>query len=380
MNSGFNPASVILILVLAIAANIQVRVQDNECISSSSIHNLEISLDGNQFAAVWNSNQIRLWLVESQKSVLTIQLASGVSFLNTTLSSRRDKIAASGTSGTLVWNTRDGRLLNTIPEIPDDWSEKSIFSPDGQYLMFVSHRGAKLWNLKDSTITRRFPSDNEYTAENIPLVSPDFTYIMLEKYFKVPSPITWELREINSGELLKTLNVFSPVFRSMPPILTALDREGFVLWDVPTQSPVYIPNHETVSSWLWSENGEHILMRGGLANNDLSLWDRRSWNKIFEVNPVTFIKEGSTGSLLWYAFSSDEKAFITLTESYDPKTNISLYVIDVWDAKSGILIKTFEVSQGITRFRLTGDNLVAFSIDFIERYDLKTGAKIYRYC
>jgi WD40 repeat protein len=392
----FKALLVSLTLLVTIGANNLAKSQINECISMW-VHNVTISPDRKHFAAVWNSNEIigngneiRLWAIENEKSIFTFRYTSNAYFLSVAFSPQGDKLAASGSLGTVVWNIKNGRILRVIPEVPFDTAEKPIFSPDGQYLMFVGYSGARLWSLANGLLVSHFPRDKNYSMDRIPLVSPDFKYILLQRSYD-QQPSSWELWEIAPEKFLKTFSVFSPAFRSAPPILTAYDYEAerLALWNDPMQSPVLVPLVDETGSWQVSDGGKIILMQTGVASNDFVLWNRDTKETLLAVNPVTSIynaspetydKNGYSGQVAWYLLKSDGKSFITFNRTHYTSSNVAVGVIDVWASNSDVPVTTFRVNIGIGQFYLVNDDLIGYSVDYIERYSLKTGTRLYRYC
>jgi WD40 repeat protein len=362
-----------LILVIFLGTGIQLKPQNDVCQSNAQIYGLEFSPDGKFFVAVWNSNQVRLWSVEHEQNLLTVTNANA-KFFSVALSTDGDKIAASGTLGTLIWDTRNGKLLRALPEITEDASEKPIFSPDARSLLVVSHHGATLWNLDNGALEAQFPSNERYESDQPPFVSADFKHLMLHNSDHLQLPSTWQLWKISPAKHLNTFEVILPAFTTTHPLLVAVDEHGFVLWNNLIQTPSHLPYTEPLSSWDISPDGQHILIRGGIADNDLALWKLPSWSKVMQVNPVALPDEHATGQLINYAFYPEGNAFISISNS-------TFLRIHVWDVNSGDLKSNFEIPGYMGKFKIIKNSIVFISnTDTIEKYDLDKGVKSGRFC
>jgi WD40 repeat protein len=103
------------------------------------------------------------------------------------------------TNSAKVWDTKTGKLINTIPHESEMKINKVEFSPDNKYLLTDGGTEADLWSLSDTKRVRVFP----HTDENPYGVSPRFLangkqiltegYIVGYRYGNQSAYLCWSL-------------------------------------------------------------------------------------------------------------------------------------------------------------------------------------------
>ncbi|KAF3281948.1 hypothetical protein TWF970_001898 [Orbilia oligospora] len=380
-----------------------------DTVSGWNIHTLEepevtsaaFSPDGEQLAL--GSRRISIWNVASGELIQTVgrdHRHRSVSSLAYSPDGRQ--LAAGSIGGEIwLWDANSGVLLQSFLS-----HETPIicvtFSPNSKLLASAAFENtAKLWDVMAGTLLQTFCGHTNYVSSVV--FSANGTLLV------TGSPdSTIKIWDVNSGAVIQTLRqpkdpaIYSV---SLSPdgrgLISAIKGGGVGLWDLRTDPwtlMTEIYNHsDDASSVSFSPDG--TLFASSSRDRTTKLWDAtKFWGKLdsdLGLSPerrlVAVKPLDSTGVEVWDLISGTH--ILTLNLQSRPKivswsSNRKLAVafegtrqIQIWDAKSGELIRTLG-GHSVTSMTFSPDNQVLATGTYkltVELWDVGSGAFLKAY-
>ena len=251
---------------------------------TASVGSVAFAPDGNTLASSSGDQTIKLWDARSGELLRTLEGHMG-GVNSVAFAPDGQTLASSSSDKTIkLWDARSGELLRTLEGHTD--SVLSVaFAPNGNTLASKSKdKTVKLWDARSGELLHTLEG---HTKDVISVAfSPDGNTLASSSWDK-----TIKLWDARSGELLRTL-------------------EGHTSW---VNSIAFVPNGNTLAS--------------GSNDKTIKLWDVRSGELL-----QTLTLEGHTYGVGSVAFAPDGNTL----------TSISGTIIELWDARSGVLLHTLE--------------------------------------
>lgn len=226
-----------------------------------------------------------------------------------------------------LWDARNGQRLHKIET--HDKAVRFVFFPcDSPVLASVGYdRTVELWDPKTGDCVHTIPGNG---GRSDPFtISPN---LKLFACLSVSDTKAIEIREINGGQLLQTLEGHSNVSERISfsydskLLVTASGEDSSVrIWDSHSgQCLKTLESHES-HSFAFSRNSKTLACISS-SGDTLNLWDCSTWEcmQTFEVHPKTHVP---------ITFSHDSSLLACLSH---------YSIIKVWDIRSGKCLQTFQ--------------------------------------
>ncbi len=248
----------------------------------------------------------------------------------------------------LLFNIETGKWTEVFPEEQGDVNYKTVFSPDGRYILHDFEGTLKLWDIGNAKTVRIFKAHDNILGADAVTFSPDGKFILSAGWDNKQSAL--KLWDANNGRnrwtvKLGNINASSLAFSPDGKYILLCDRGNdrfFVLYNAADgrkikefkYSDLYRSRIECVVAF--SPDGKYALS-ADLIDNRVILWDIGTGKEVK-------IFEGHSGGVASIAFLQDGKQF--LSKGYDGTTRL-------WDISAGK-----ELAQFIN---FTGDEWVVIT-------------------
>ena len=277
---------------------------------------------------------LNLWDISTGKIVTTIQ---GVDKSYLLLSP--DGKNALAKEHKLLFDIKTGKGDVVFPAEQADLSlSKTIFSPEGRYILSDFEGTLKLWDIFNGNIKMTFRAHANFPGTDVIGFSPDGRYIVSSgRGMGKEEKATLILWDINSGARIWVVTLDNIVAESLN---FSLDGKLILLGDSINDSPVLysaadgrkikIFEHSNFRDRvscvaIFSPDGKYILSSDPIRDNVITLWDIATGKEIK-------LFEGHRGGVNSLAFTLDARHF--LSNSYDGTTRL-------WDISTGKEIVQF---------------------------------------
>ena len=227
-------------------------------------------------------------------------------------------VTASDDTTARVWNVLTGTPLYE-PLQHNGGVTSAVFSPDGKYIVTAaSDNTACVWNVLTGTPLYEPLQHNRGVSSAV--FSPDGKYIVTAALFDNTIGI-WDVLTGKpvTEEPLQHKFVNSAVFNPVNRDVMTLANDSVYLWNLSfDRSAEYFEHESYLYSVKYTSDGNYILANEGDA---VKVLDVENFNEVTSIN--------YNASILWAAFSPDEKYIITLNTDN---------TVCVWDRFSGELV------------------------------------------
>jgi WD40 repeat protein len=160
---------------------------------SDTITGIAFSPDGKSFATS-SETTIKLWVASSMQEILNIEIGRENSGNRVWFSPDGNRLIAEKNGGIGIWETKNGMLLQTIPEY-----SSPVISPRGKYLAALKYSKVKIFETETGNPVGSFIPGNEEGSESA-FISPDgrFLACLEKKQVRI-----WEVENHEEKNLLK---------------------------------------------------------------------------------------------------------------------------------------------------------------------------------
>lgn len=225
----------------------------------TKIYKVAFSPDSLLIAKGGRDGKVRIWDIASGQQFAIFEIgAEDVDLV--TFSSDGILLSAATPNQVMIWEVSTAKLITSLSvQYP---IHKLEFRPQYQQLVFLDYQGLiTFWNYREQTTDQRNYSDAGRVF--------DFTYDPTGQLFAVISNATSqaiELWDTRVNKLIASMQVDSPyvwflAFNDQSNVLIAGTSEGVHAWDILTQQPISLFEHQDTqikSSWL-SQNSDLTL-------------------------------------------------------------------------------------------------------------------------
>jgi WD40 repeat protein len=270
------------------------------------------SPDGKSIVTASRDNTAKVWDALTGK-ILYPLAGHKDEVTSATFSPDGKSILTSDFSFSLIWDSKDGKLLHSMI------GGNAAYSPNGKTFVTNGHNISKIWDSYSWKLIRVFEGHTSYVYSVA--FSPDKTKILA-----VSEDSRGILFDLKSGEILTILNdisygnaIFSPNGKI---IAAASSKFALKLWD--TQSGRLLDSLLGHTDDIWSISFSTDGGKIATASYDKTakIWDVKSCKLICNL-------VGHTDMVLSAYFSPDGNYIVTDSKDYTAK---------IWDAQSGKLL------------------------------------------
>jgi WD40 repeat protein len=373
--------------------------------------------DGKTILSGSRDGNVILWNVAQGKPLHTWSRRKGAVWsLAFSPDGKRAVFLVQGQQAVTVWDVETGKAVQRLAAEPVHLAAVA-FSPNGKQMLSANVEGAlKLWDLATGKQVRMIqaPKGTRQVA-----VLPDgrraltgpkegtgqvclwdlTTGKQLRRYSGEPNGTIWDLMAVSStgkqavflaggGLMVSDIATGEEVWTLTPPRLKGLPEvedvafspdgsqalsvagSTFTLWNVATGkvTRVFDNDHEWALGVVFSPDGKMALLRGF---SEVRLWDL-STGKLLHI-----LKEKGGGLL---AFSADGRWVYTTSRKKPPNKKSWDFDINIWDVKTGKLIRTHSIQQPPLRegpwwtaFSEKGNRLFLGDQKTVKMWELTTG-------
>ncbi len=206
-------------------------------------HNLQItclgfSADGEQLATASDDLTIKIWNWRTKQTVAAAQAAAR----HLVFSPDGTQLAAGEVDKTTLWNTADGKLLQTLNTLPGS-TDVLIYSPDNQYVANAGSGAPNMtvWDTKTGALVNTLPAvggDSTSAA-----FSPNGD-LLVTSVLGGDTVTLWDVSQIQSADLphadlpVGTRQILYSDWTGDGFSLVLVDATGPIqIWGIPSQAP-----------------------------------------------------------------------------------------------------------------------------------------------
>lgn len=298
-------------------------------------------------------------------SILGFGFGSVMTLSQVAYSPNGTRIAVAGTAGVVIWNTEQEAVENVL--VGHTSGVRSVaLSPDGGRVASGSaDRTIKIWNAQTGALIRTLQG---HTGTVLSLAwSPDDRLIASGS-----ADSTIKIWDAQTGQFLRTIAHTDPVWSvAWSPdsrwIASGSDDRTVRIWEAGTGVLIRTLSGHTapVQTVAWSPDGSMIASGAGGLDRTIKIWNAETWGLMHTltghghwVESVAWspdsgrIASGSQDTTLriWDASTGEQLQMViahpshTLSVTWSPDggtiASSSYQEVKIWDASSGILIRT----------------------------------------
>ena len=275
----------------------------------------------------------------------------------------------------LLFDIRTGKGNVVFPAEQADLSlSKTIFSPEGRYILSDFEGTLKLWDILSGNIKMTFKAHANFPGTDAIGFSPDGRYIVSSgRGMGKEEKATLILWDINSGARIWVVMLDNIIAQSLN---FSPDGKLILLGDSVNKRPVLysavdgrkikIFEHSDFRSRIscmaiFSPDGKYILSSDDYEDNIIKLWDVATGKEIKAF-------EGHMGAVYSLAFTMDGRNF--LSSSYDGTTRL-------WDVNTGKEIAQFISFTDGEWVIITPEGYFNASPNGAKHLNVRVGNKVY---
>ncbi|KAF1925387.1 uncharacterized protein M421DRAFT_103125 [Didymella exigua CBS 183.55] len=261
-------------------------IKDN----NNYVNDVSFTPDGTQIASGSNSEVIRLWYVNSMKTVRMLEDNFTEKVSSVRISPDGTKLAAGSDDSTLkLWDLETGKVLQTL-EPKAGWVNSVQFAPSGNILASGSMEGKiVLWDT--ATGQKRTDFDNQGRCVNSVSFSPDGSLLVTGSDDDVVR--LWTLWNITTGKQTvfrghrkKVTSVsFCPNLRV---VASGSEDMTIRVWDVLNGDQLRtLRDHKSgLNAVAFSADGK--LLASSSFDDEVRLWETKTWSSTLASNDNTY--------------------------------------------------------------------------------------------
>ena len=349
------------------------------------VHSPSFSPDGKHIVAASN-DIITIWDVESGKEIKTLKSNSYDSYEHVTsvsFSPDGKRIVSTSKNSTIrIWNAELGTEINVFGGGNTNWSFSAAFSPDGKRIVSGSANTITIWDAESGTEIKALKGHPH--AHN-PVFSPDGKRIVSPSYngtiriwdaepateIKVLKGHSNDLFDFDDYDLYDRYSPDDIKAASFSPngkcIVSFSNYDTITIWDIESGTKVKVLEDYYVLSASFSPDGKRIVSTSN-SLFPIKIWDAETGAKIKELKEDLSVKCVESAS-----FSPDGKLIVSTSKSNS---------ITILDAESGRKIIVLNRRSGPFKFNTSasfspdGKYIIAPSYDTIKIWDAESGIEI----